>query len=115
MTAHSSPLLHSAIRQSLRCPACRGRLVDDDEAFSCENSACVYATEPFPVVSGQPALIDSRQSIISTSSLSSHSGSSVIARKESLATRIGRLILAERPGNVSTLAQPATSLRWPKK
>jgi SAM-dependent methyltransferase len=79
--------------------------VEDDEAFWCENSACVYATDPFPVVSGQPVLIDSRQSIIPTSWLSSHSGSSVVARKESLATRIGRLILAERPRNVTTLAR----------
>jgi SAM-dependent methyltransferase len=63
------------------CPRCRAPLSD---AVRCTNSACKYHSEGFPVVSGQPVLIDFDSSIVDRAEIVGRGGASVIKRRPTL-------------------------------
>lgn len=54
--------LPSGMHQTLCCPACRSKLVVNQEQFECINPSC---KTPFPIVNGIPILINESASIFS--------------------------------------------------
>lgn len=62
--------LLSKYYEDLICPRCLYPVAVDDNIFRCTSVACVYSTEPFPMVAGLPALFDFQNSIVSADSLS---------------------------------------------
>ena len=70
-----------AVRAALVCPRCRGPLAGPlPDGLRCTNSACGLSTEAFPVVAGQPALLDFEQSVVVREQLSARAGTSVVER-----------------------------------
>lgn len=69
------------IKEILVCPRCRAPL---DRGFRCTITSCGLHDKPFPVVSGQPALIDFDDSILDRAAFSDTSGASYKTRGQSL-------------------------------
>jgi hypothetical protein len=71
------------LSELLRCPRCGSRpQIAPGEQFKCLDAACEYSSAGFPVVSGQPALIDFEHSVFDRSAYRSGSGS-VLPRDDS--------------------------------
>lgn len=62
------------------CPRCRSDIGDDVSEWRCTNTKCRYESEPFPVVSGVPALVDFERSVIDADRLNDTDGASQITR-----------------------------------
>ena len=62
------------------CPRCRSDIGDDVGEWRCTNTKCRYESEPFPVVSGVPALVDFERSVIDADRLNDTDGASQITR-----------------------------------
>ncbi|MBR1121090.1 methyltransferase domain-containing protein [Bradyrhizobium lablabi] len=86
-------------RLILICPRCKARVsVAADRAF-CTDSKCIYAGQGFPVVDGQPVLIDFLDSIFQRSNYKEGNGSA-IARDPSrsgLRSRLHRFVDGDNP------------------
>jgi len=67
-----------AIKDLLRCPACRGRLLEDDCALRCANNAC---SARFPAIDGVPILLNEKRSVFRIED---------IAKGEALASELQR-------------------------
>lgn len=77
----------------LICPRCSSSVRPSD-GWRCVNTTCEYARASFPVVAGQPALVEFDRSIVSADDLKAHDGESAIERRQ-------------RPGFVRRLVHPA--------
>ena len=92
------------IIELLTCPRCRAAVVVQGEGhLRCSNSACAIAGATFPVVEGQPVLVDFDRSLLNREFVLRQSGASLIqrgggGRARALAARIsgGRNLVAER-------------------
>ena len=77
------------------CPSCRSDLRAGASEFFCTSDACRYSSKPFPIVAGQPVLIDFERSIFDRASYCEDKNESVIPRDlsgRSLKTRIKSLV-----------------------
>jgi len=61
----------------LRCPRCRSELSVGPDQVSCLNTKCIYSGQKFPVLNGQPVLIDFADSIFERSSYQRGNGSAL--------------------------------------
>ena len=68
----SSPLL-----SILRCPRCRSQLSLEWGHVSCLNEKCIYSDQEFPLLNGQPVLIDFADSIFERSNYKTGNGSAL--------------------------------------
>jgi SAM-dependent methyltransferase len=83
----------SEIRDSLACPRCRGPVRDGAAGLQCAQSSCALADQAFPMVAGQPALIDFDQSILDRAELLASAGSSYVERSHgALARAVSRIL-----------------------
>ena len=78
----------------LICPRCSAPIRAFEKSYACANANCRYSNEPFPIVSGIPALIDFEKSVIDASRLCATDGGSELKRhnnklKELVGTLIG--------------------------
>lgn len=77
------------------CPSCHSGLRSGTSEYLCTNNSCRYSSEPFPVVSGQPALIDFDRSIFDRASYGIGKHESVMPRdptRRSLRSWLSRLL-----------------------
>jgi SAM-dependent methyltransferase len=74
------------------CPRCASSLRPERNLWRCSNNNCQYAREPFPVVSGRPALVDFEKSVLDAGRVCATEGASVIRRARRLPEPIRRLI-----------------------
>jgi SAM-dependent methyltransferase len=77
----------SEIRDILACPHCLGPLRDGAAGLQCAQPSCGLADQTFPVVAGQPALIDFGQSILDRAELLASAGSSNVERNDGVLAR----------------------------
>jgi ubiquinone/menaquinone biosynthesis C-methylase UbiE len=77
----------SEIRDILACPRCSGPLHDGAAGLQCAKPSCGLADQTFPVVAGQPALIDFDQSILDRAELLASAGSSNVERNDGVLAR----------------------------
>lgn len=73
------------------CPRCRSTIDDDVNEWRCADTQCRYHSEPFPVVSGVPALVDFEHSVLDANRLRDTDGTSQITRSRFTAA-ISRLV-----------------------
>jgi SAM-dependent methyltransferase len=78
------------------CPLCGASVRSRNGLYVCSNSGCPRANEPFPTVTGMPALIDFSSSIVDASRLSSTDGESEIRRGRNRLQTLLRLIVNGR-------------------
>jgi SAM-dependent methyltransferase len=76
------------------CPRCGATVRPGEEGWRCSDVTCHYATDPFPVVAGTPALVDFEQSVLSSEALTASAAASLVARPD-------------RPGIVKRMLHPA--------
>lgn len=62
------------------CPRCARPVRPDADQWRCTGAQCRYADEPFPVVSGLPALVDFDHSVLDADQLRAVQGASQIHR-----------------------------------
>ena len=68
----------------LVCPRCRQSLVQTADRYRCTNPTCAYSNNLcFPIIGGQPVLVDFDQSILVESEVLATSGASPVFRRES--------------------------------
>ena len=82
------------------CPRCRAKLEPGGDLWRCARADCVYARTGFPVVSGQPVLVDFDRSIFRRANYEHGSGSVRRRPDESgrfLRTRVRRAIEGPNP------------------
>jgi SAM-dependent methyltransferase len=77
----------SEIRDILACPRCGGPLRDGAAGLQCAMPSCGLADQTFPVVAGQPALIDFDESILDRAELLASAGSSNVERNDGVLAR----------------------------
>jgi SAM-dependent methyltransferase len=89
-----------ALESLLRCPRCGSALIwpaaEKSTAIACANRSCIYSEQQFPVVGGQPVLVDFERSIFSREDILGRQGESPIARdhrRAGFASRIKDLLL----------------------
>lgn len=63
------------LRSILRCPRCGARLAFLSDQVSCLDKMCVYSRQAFPVIGGQPVLIDFADSVFQRSNYKMGNGS----------------------------------------
>lgn len=69
------------VRGSAVCPRCRAPLAGAaPHGLRCGSAVCELSREAFPVVGGQPALVDFVHSIVTRDGLQSRAGTSAVAR-----------------------------------
>jgi SAM-dependent methyltransferase/uncharacterized protein YbaR (Trm112 family) len=86
-------------QHSVRCPRCFSPIWDLERKPSCSSVACEFSKTAFPVVDGQPVLIDFAASIFHRSAYQVDNGS-VIERdvaKQSIGSRLHRVTSGENP------------------
>jgi SAM-dependent methyltransferase len=64
----------------LVCPRCGSSVRPRDGEWHCAGASCAYADEPFPVVSGVPALVDFARSVLDADRLRAVEGASEVKR-----------------------------------
>lgn len=73
--------LDTMVRENLLiCPRCAAPVRSETGSWRCTNKSCRYADDPFPVVSGVPALIDFEHSVVNADRLRGSEGASEVAR-----------------------------------
>jgi SAM-dependent methyltransferase len=90
------------LQSLLRCPRCLNGFQlpssEDSQTVKCSNDACLYATVGFPVVGGQPILIDFERSIFCLDQFTTRNGASVVRRDKnrfSIRAAVTRVLLGE--------------------
>lgn len=86
-------------KERMRCPRCGSPISDILAKPSCVNYRCDYSTEGFPVVDGQPVLIDFEESVFDRAMYQRDNGS-VLTRDttgRSLGSRLHRLTFGGNP------------------
>jgi SAM-dependent methyltransferase len=74
------------------CPRCASSVLPETDCWHCSNEECLYAKQPYPVVSGRPALVDFERSVLDSAKLRSTDGASVMRRNRRLPPSLRRLI-----------------------
>jgi SAM-dependent methyltransferase len=74
------------------CPRCASAVGPERDSWRCSNTNCHYAQEPFPVVSGCPALVDFENSVLDAGRLRATVGASRVRRNRRLPRSLRRLI-----------------------
>jgi SAM-dependent methyltransferase len=96
--------IDSAVRSSLRCPVCRGRVVPNEDGLTCDTPSC---RSVFPIIDGIPILLNERNSAFAIADYRSQpesDGSGCLkTRLASLLPTLSSNPRAER--NYSTLAE----------
>jgi SAM-dependent methyltransferase len=64
----------------LICPRCADPVRSEGGVWHCANTSCGYATEPFPVVAGKPALVNFECSVLDADRLRAVEGASDVYR-----------------------------------
>jgi len=90
----------------LACPVCRAPVRREEGRWLCAGASCRHGSEPFPVVGGQPALVDFRHSVLDPERLRAEEGASEVSRSP-LATLYRRLV---HPANTTAPASVARML-----
>jgi SAM-dependent methyltransferase len=85
------------------CPRCGSPVRPEDGAWHCAGASCAFADQPFPVVSGVPALVDFEASVLDANRLRAVEGASEVRRSRS-AGRLRRLV---HPANTTAPANVA--------
>jgi SAM-dependent methyltransferase len=88
------------------CPRCASPVRCADGPWRCTNASCRYAQEPFPTVSGVPALVDFERSVLDADRLRASQGASVV-RRSRLSHLLNRLV---HPANTTAPAEVARML-----
>jgi SAM-dependent methyltransferase len=88
------------------CPRCAGPVRTADGSWRCTGASCRYAGEPFPVVSGVPALVDFGHSVLDGDRLRASQGASEV-RRSRFNGALRRLI---HPANTTAPANVARML-----
>lgn len=81
-----------AAQELFACPRCKSLIVHEAAAWRCSNTDCQYARDPFPVVSGLPALVDFDKSVLDAGRLRATEGASVVQRDRRLPRPLRRLM-----------------------
>jgi SAM-dependent methyltransferase len=89
------------------CPRCTDVVRNQDGLWRCTGRSCRYADEPFPVVSGIPALVDFDHSVLDADRLREFEGASEVARSRFA----GALSVLVHPANTTSMAMVASMLR----
>lgn len=98
MTVATNVLSSGEVAALLRCPRCSSKVVAEEGAarVRCSSADCALSTGDFPMVDGQPVLIDFAQSIFEERHFREGAGSSVIGprdfnlgRKDTLLKKLG--------------------------
>lgn len=92
------------------CPRCRSRLQSVGDRWHCTSAGCRYADDPFPVVSGVPALVDFECSVLDAGRLRTVEGASEVARS-TLGKRVRKLIGRENATAPVQVARMVGELR----
>jgi SAM-dependent methyltransferase len=74
----------------VRCPRCGSAVQGGQESWRCESRECLYATVGFPVVQGQPVLVDFEDSVFERAAYQNGRGS-VLKRddtRKAISTRV---------------------------
>ena len=87
----------------LTCPRCGSPVRPEAGEWHCVGASCVYAQEPFPVVSGVPALVDFEHSVLDAARLRAVGGASEVPRSR-FAGPLRRLL---HPANTTAPAKVA--------
>ena len=94
--------LDTMVRENLFiCPRCSNPVRFEACSWRCSNTSCRYAEEPFPVVSGVPALVDFEHSVLDADRLSASEGASEVTRS-GLNRALGALV---HPANTTAAAR----------
>jgi SAM-dependent methyltransferase len=93
------------------CPRCASPVRPERDSWHCSNTNCQYANEPFPVISGLPALVDFENSVLDAGRLRATEGASVIRRKWKLPEPLRRLILGRNRAAPFAVARMLELLR----
>jgi SAM-dependent methyltransferase len=88
------------------CPRCASPLRPEVGQWRCTGAHCRYADEPFPVVSGVPALVDFEHSVLDADRLRAVEGASEVHRSR-YHRALGRLL---HPANTTAPANVARML-----
>jgi SAM-dependent methyltransferase len=88
------------------CPCCASPLRPEVGQWRCTGAHCRYADEPFPVVSGVPALVDFEHSVLDADRLRAVEGASEVHRSR-YHRALGRLL---HPANTTAPANVARML-----
>jgi SAM-dependent methyltransferase len=62
----------------LRCPRCQSQLSLGRDQASCHNERCIYSDQKFPLLNGQPVLIDFADSLFGRSNYQTGNGSALL-------------------------------------
>lgn len=118
----SMPSVEAIVGQDLFiCPCCASPVRLEAGRWRCTGAPCRYADEPFPIVSGKPALVDFEHSVLDADRLRALEGASEI-RRSRLNRVKGRLLHPANttaPTNVARMlellrADDATAGRRPR-
>jgi SAM-dependent methyltransferase len=88
------------------CPRCSSRVRPDRGQWRCTGTHCVYASQPFPVVSGVPAIVDFENSVLDADQLRTTEGASEVKRS-GITSMLRRAI---HPANHTAPTRVATML-----
>ena len=80
MTTAMLSLQQMVDQELFTCPRCSSPVRPDGGQWLCAGTHCVYASEPFPVVSGVPAIVDFEKSVLDADQLRTSEGASEVNR-----------------------------------
>ena len=92
------------------CPCCAHRIHPAPEGWYCSNADCRHAGQRFPMVSGKPALVDFRKSVIDVDRLLETEGASEYGRK-GLAPKLFELLYGRNDVASAAVARMVDALR----
>ena len=89
------------------CPRCGSPVRPEDGVWHCAGASCAFADEPFPVVSGVPALVDFEASVLDAGRLRAVEGASEVRRSRSagLLRRLVHPANTTAPANVARMEE----------
>ena len=92
------------------CPRCHSPVQPEGGQWRCAGASCRYAGEPFPVISGIPALVDFEPSVLDADRLRAVEGASDVARS-SFASALRKLVHSANNTAPTQVAKMLSSLR----
>jgi SAM-dependent methyltransferase len=96
-------VLDSLVGHCLVCPRCRALIAHTGDEWRCTEPSCAFAGTPFPVVAGEPALVDFDHSVLDAGRLRAVDGASEVTRSR-YAAPLRRLV---HPANTTAPVQVA--------
>lgn len=89
--------LKSSLTLLVVCPRCREPLAETEAGLTCSSSSCALSGDTFPIINGQPALVDFENSIVDRQGLVAADGASVLQRTDPLRLAVSRLLNGVNP------------------